>query len=262
MVDDSHAVGFVGPQGGGTPDLFGVQDRVDIVSGTLGKALGGASGGYIAARAEIVELLRQRSRPYLFSNAVAPAVVAGSLAALDQIAGGGEQREALQRNTSLFRSLMAEAGFDVLRRRSSDQPGDVRRRRDRRPDRRRHARAGRLRHRVLLSGGAAGQGPDPGAAVGGALRGRRARPASPRSSLPGRRSAAEPEGAARTAVRGCRRAAALRRRTAGHHRAGPTTSRYRIAATGSPIATSPPSGPGTAIPVRSEKFSCAVARPS
>ena len=114
MVDDSHAVGFVGPQGGGTPDLFGVQDRVDIVSGTLGKALGGASGGYIAARAEIVELLRQRSRPYLFSNAVAPAVVAGSLAALDQIAGGGEQREALQRNTSLFRSLMADAGFDVL----------------------------------------------------------------------------------------------------------------------------------------------------
>src|SRR6476620_8567037 len=79
MVDDSHAVGVVGPAGGGTPELFGVADRVDIVSGTLGKALGGASGGYVAARREIVELLRQRSRPYLFSNAVAPSVVAGSL---------------------------------------------------------------------------------------------------------------------------------------------------------------------------------------
>jgi len=88
MVDDSHAVGFVGPGGAGTPELFGVQDRVDIVAGTLGKALGGASGGYIAAHQEIVDLLRQRSRPYLFSNAVAPPVVAGSLAALDLIAGG------------------------------------------------------------------------------------------------------------------------------------------------------------------------------
>jgi glycine C-acetyltransferase len=114
MVDDSHAVGFVGPQGAGTPELFGVQDRVDIVSGTLGKALGGASGGYISGHAEIVDLLRQRSRPYLFSNAVAPAVVAGSMAALELIAGGADQRDALRRNTSLFRSLMAEAGFDVL----------------------------------------------------------------------------------------------------------------------------------------------------
>ena len=89
MVDDSHAVGFVGPTGAGTPELAGVQDRVDIVTGTLGKALGGASGGYISAQAEIVELLRQRSRPYLFSNAVAPSVVAGSLAALDLVAGSG-----------------------------------------------------------------------------------------------------------------------------------------------------------------------------
>ena len=114
MVDDSHAVGFIGPSGAGTPDLFGVQDRVDIVSGTLGKALGGASGGYISARAEIVELLRQRSRPYLFSNAVAPAVVAGSLAALELVATSGEQRETLQRNTALFRRRMNEEGFDVL----------------------------------------------------------------------------------------------------------------------------------------------------
>jgi glycine C-acetyltransferase len=114
MVDDSHAVGFVGPNGAGTPDLFGVQDRVDIVTGTLGKALGGASGGYVSARSEIVELLRQRSRPYLFSNAVAPSVVAGSLVALDLAAGSGEQREVLRRNTALFRSRMTQEGFDVL----------------------------------------------------------------------------------------------------------------------------------------------------
>ena len=114
MVDDSHAVGFVGPNGAGTPDLFGVQDRVDIVTGTLGKALGGASGGYVSGRAEIVELLRQRSRPYLFSNAVAPSVVAGSLVALDLVAGSGEQRELLRRNTALFRGRMAQEGFDVL----------------------------------------------------------------------------------------------------------------------------------------------------
>ena len=114
MVDDSHAVGFVGPSGAGTPEHFGVQDRVDIVSGTLGKALGGASGGYISARAEIVELLRQRSRPYLFSNAVAPAVVAGSIAALDLVATSSEQRAALRRNTELFRRRMADEGFDIL----------------------------------------------------------------------------------------------------------------------------------------------------
>jgi glycine C-acetyltransferase len=114
MVDDSHAVGFVGPTGAGTPELAGVQDRVDIVSGTLGKALGGASGGYISAHAEIVELLRQRSRPYLFSNAVAPSVVAGSLAALDLVAGSTDQREALRRNTALFRQRMTDEGFDLL----------------------------------------------------------------------------------------------------------------------------------------------------
>ena len=114
LADDSHAVGFVGPNGGGTPDLFGVQDRVDVVSGTLGKALGGASGGYISARQEIVELLRQRSRPYLFSNAVAPSVVAGSLAALDLVARSAALREQLRTNTRSFRSAMVEEGFDVL----------------------------------------------------------------------------------------------------------------------------------------------------
>jgi glycine C-acetyltransferase len=114
MVDDSHAVGFVGPAGAGTPDLFDVQDRVDINTGTLGKALGGASGGYVSARAEIVEVLRQRARPYLFSNAVAPAVVAGSLAALDLVTRGGQERATLRTNAARFRESMTAAGFDLL----------------------------------------------------------------------------------------------------------------------------------------------------
>jgi glycine C-acetyltransferase len=114
LVDDSHAVGFVGDGGRGTPELFGVQDRVDIITGTLGKALGGASGGYVSSHQEVVDLLRQRSRPYLFSNSVAPAVVAGSRAALDLVASSGEKREALRRNTALFDELMRAAGFDVL----------------------------------------------------------------------------------------------------------------------------------------------------
>ena len=114
LVDDSHAVGFVGENGRGTPELFGVIDRVDIVTGTLGKALGGASGGYVAAHQEIVDLLRQRARPYLFSNAVAPSVVAGSLTALLTATRAPEQRAKLAHNTQLFRELMTEAGFDLL----------------------------------------------------------------------------------------------------------------------------------------------------
>ena len=114
LVDDSHAVGFVGDGGRGTPELFGVADRVDILTGTLGKALGGASGGYVSSHQEVVDLLRQRSRPYLFSNSVAPAVVAGSLSALDLIAASGDARGQLRANTRLFRSLMREAGFDLL----------------------------------------------------------------------------------------------------------------------------------------------------
>jgi glycine C-acetyltransferase len=114
MVDDSHAVGFVGAGGRGTPERFGVMDRVDILTGTLGKALGGASGGYVAAHQEIVDLLRQRSRPYLFSNAVAPSVAAGSLKALEIAAASTKARQRLQSNTALFRQLMAEAGFDLL----------------------------------------------------------------------------------------------------------------------------------------------------
>ncbi|HXL95109.1 MAG TPA: glycine C-acetyltransferase [Streptosporangiaceae bacterium] len=117
MVDDSHAVGFVGPTGRGTPELFGVRDRVDIVTGTLGKALGGASGGYTSGRAEIVALLRQRSRPYLFSNSVAPAVAGASLAVLGLLDESADLRERLRANTSWFRARMTELGFDIL-------PGD------------------------------------------------------------------------------------------------------------------------------------------
>lgn len=114
MVDDSHAVGFVGEGGRGTPEKFGVGDRVDIYTGTLGKALGGASGGYVAGHQAIIDLLRQRARPYLFSNSVAPVVVAGSLKALELARAGGEARAQLERNAELFRSLMAEAGFELL----------------------------------------------------------------------------------------------------------------------------------------------------
>lgn len=114
MVDDSHAVGFTGPGGRGTHALHDVIDRVDIITGTLGKALGGASGGYVAARAEIVALLRQRSRPYLFSNSLAPVIAAASLKVLDLIEDSEELRVRLAENTALFRSLMTEAGFEIL----------------------------------------------------------------------------------------------------------------------------------------------------
>ena len=96
MVDDSHAVGFVGPGGRGTPEQYGVIERVDILTGTLGKAIGGASGGYVSGRREIVELLRQRARPYLFSNSVAPPVVAASLRALELIERSPELRDRLR----------------------------------------------------------------------------------------------------------------------------------------------------------------------
>jgi glycine C-acetyltransferase len=113
MVDDSHAVGFMGHKGAGTPQLFGVQDRIDIVTGTLGKALGGASGGYTAARAEIVEMLRQRSRPYLFSNSLAPSIAAAAIATLDLLESSGELLARLSENTAYFRSQMSALGFDI-----------------------------------------------------------------------------------------------------------------------------------------------------
>jgi glycine C-acetyltransferase len=114
MVDDSHAVGFVGPTGRGTPELFGVSERVDIVSGTLGKALGGASGGYVAARREIVDLLKQRARPYLFSNSVAPPIVAASLAVLEILETSVDLRERVHSAAARFRAGMTAAGFDLL----------------------------------------------------------------------------------------------------------------------------------------------------
>lgn len=114
LVDDSHAVGFVGEGGRGTPEACGVMARVDLITGTLGKALGGASGGYVSGPAEVVALLRQRSRPYLFSNAVAPVVAAGSLKAIEIARTSDAGRAVLRRNTLMFRELMTEAGFDLL----------------------------------------------------------------------------------------------------------------------------------------------------
>ncbi|MBT3361331.1 MAG: glycine C-acetyltransferase [Rhodospirillales bacterium] len=113
MVDDSHAVGFLGDAGRGTPEYCGVEGRIDIITGTLGKALGGASGGYTAARAEIVEWLRQRSRPYLFSNSLAPVIAATSLAALDLLAESGELRQRLAKNSEEFRRRMGALGFTL-----------------------------------------------------------------------------------------------------------------------------------------------------
>ncbi len=117
MVDDSHAVGFIGKNGRGTHEHHGVMGRIDAITGTLGKALGGASGGYVSGRRELVAMLRQRSRPYLFSNSVAPPIVAASLKVLELLASAAELRDRLVDNTQLFRRRMAEEGFDIL-------PGD------------------------------------------------------------------------------------------------------------------------------------------
>jgi glycine C-acetyltransferase len=117
MVDDSHAVGFIGPNGRGTHEHHGVMGRVDAITGTLGKALGGASGGYVSGRKELVALLRQRSRPYLFSNSVAPPIAAASLKVLELLRTAGDLRQRLAVNTKLFRRRMTEEGFDIL-------PGD------------------------------------------------------------------------------------------------------------------------------------------
>ncbi|WP_375278324.1 glycine C-acetyltransferase, partial [Pseudoalteromonas marina] len=111
MVDDSHAVGFVGENGKGTPEYCNVLDRVDIITGTLGKALGGASGGYTSGKKEIVEWLRQRSRPYLFSNSLAPSIVTASIKVLEMLENGGELRAKLWSNAKYFREQMEAAGF-------------------------------------------------------------------------------------------------------------------------------------------------------
>jgi glycine C-acetyltransferase len=114
MVDDSHGVGVLGARGRGTPEHHGVTERIDILTGTLGKALGGGGGGYTSGRREIVQLLRQRSRPYLFSNSITPAVAAGSLRAIEMLSASTELRDRLGSNARLFRALMAETGVDAL----------------------------------------------------------------------------------------------------------------------------------------------------
>jgi glycine C-acetyltransferase len=113
MVDDSHAVGFLGPQGRGTHEHCGVMDRIDILTGTLGKALGGASGGYTSGRKEIIDLLRQRSRPYLFSNTLAPAIAGASLAAIELLKRDTSLRDQLEQNAQFFRQEMTAAGFQL-----------------------------------------------------------------------------------------------------------------------------------------------------
>ncbi len=117
MVDDSHATGFIGKTGRGTPEYYGVGDRVDVITSTFGKAIGGASGGFTSGRREIVEILRQRSRPYLFSNTLAPGVAAAVLKAIDMLFVSTELRDTLARNTRYFRGKMKEAGFKIT-------PGD------------------------------------------------------------------------------------------------------------------------------------------
>ncbi|MBA2762911.1 MAG: glycine C-acetyltransferase [Segetibacter sp.] len=117
MIDESHSSGFLGKTGRGTHEYRGVMGRIDIITGTLGKALGGASGGFTSGRKEIIEMLRQRSRPYLFSNSVAPSIVGASIAVLDMLTETTELRDKLEKNTKYFRTKMTEAGFDI-------KPGD------------------------------------------------------------------------------------------------------------------------------------------
>ncbi len=113
MIDDAHSTGFIGKTGRGTPEYRGVMDKVDIITGTLGKALGGASGGFISGKKELIQLYRQRSRPYLFSNTLAPVVVGASIAVFDLLSETTELRDKLEENTTYFREKMTEAGFDI-----------------------------------------------------------------------------------------------------------------------------------------------------
>jgi glycine C-acetyltransferase len=113
MVDDSHSTGFIGKTGRGTHEHCGVMGRVDIITGTLGKALGGASGGFTSGRKEIIEMLRQRSRPYLFSNSLAPSITGASISVLDMLSETTTLRDSLENNTNYFRTRMTEAGFDI-----------------------------------------------------------------------------------------------------------------------------------------------------
>ncbi len=228
MVDDSHAGGILGATGAGTPELFGVRDRVDLVSGTLGKALGGASGGYVSGRGPLIELLRQRARPYLFSNAVPPMVVAGSRAALAtaRSEAGVEARARLAANAARFRELMTEAGFELLPGEHPIVPVMI-------PDAAeavamaaRLGDAGRLRAGVRVPGRADGHARGCGCSSRRRTRSttwmRRPRPSSPRaasaSALAGRAAARSGTGSARpsTATSRCarpRRSRGSRRRS-------------------------------------------------
>ena len=169
MVDDSHAVGFMGRTGRGTPEYHRVAGRIDLITGTLGKALGGASGGYTSGRKELIELLRQRSRPYLFSNTLAPAIAGASIRVLDLITESTALRDKLEANTRFFRAEMARRGFDIVPGNSPDLPHHAGRRRPGDTLRRGPARARRLCDRFLLPGGAARQGAHPDADLRGPL---------------------------------------------------------------------------------------------
>ena len=155
MIDDAHAAGFLGKTGRGTHEYCGVMGRIDIITGTLGKALGGASGGYTSGRKEIVDLLRQRSRPYLFSNTVAPPIVAASLKALELLSASTELRDKLEENTKYFRAALTERGLTIKPGTHPIVPimiGDAALVAE---VRRAHAGERRLRDRLLLSGRAA-----------------------------------------------------------------------------------------------------------
>ena len=165
--DDCHATGFVGANGRGTHELRGCMDRVDIITGTLGKALGGGSGGYTSARSEVIELLRQRSRPYLFSNTVAPPVVAGAIKALELVSQSTELRDKLAANTAFFREGLQKLGFKLLGRRAPHRTNYVGRRGTGQPVCRSYAGAGCLCGSVFFSCGSQGQCAHPHSDVGG-----------------------------------------------------------------------------------------------
>ena len=167
MVDDSHAVGFMGKSGRGTHEYRDVMGRVDILTGTLGKALGGASGGYTSSRSEIVAMLRQRSRPYLFSNSVAPPIVGASLKALEICTPLDRAARPARGEHQVLPRGHDRAAVQHRPRRAPDHADHDRRRRPGRPDGRAAAGKGGLRDRLLLSRRAAGQGPRPRAGLGG-----------------------------------------------------------------------------------------------
>ena len=164
MIDDAHATGFLGKTGRGTHEYREVMGRIDIITGTLGKALGGASGGFTSARQHIVELLRQRSRPYLFSNSVAPHIVAATLKALELLTGSTELRDKLEANTKYFRNALTERGLTIKPGSPSNRSNYDRRCGEVAKVCRPHAGERRLRYRLLLSGGATwhGAGADAG----------------------------------------------------------------------------------------------------